>query len=132
MIDLIIRFVVIVLIRYVVWRVIRPRYAVRIVIDDQGIKYHHGLPAAHEREVLEFLQEQLSLDGKLTICANRRADGYLRIFFKGRIAPGTQQQIRNFFNSVMSSGRSPVVASQALLQAPIPHSLNPLLPETTH
>jgi hypothetical protein len=101
MVPFIIRFVVIALICYVVWCVIRPRYAVRIVIDDQGIKYHHGLPAAHEREVLEFLQEQLTLERELTICVNRQPGGYLRISFKGQIPPGTRQQIRNYLNSVM-------------------------------
>ena len=101
MLGFVIRLVVIALIGYVIWRVMRPRYDLRIVIDEYGIKYHEGLPKSHERQVLKFLENDLSFIGKVTIFARRQPDGYLKFGFKGQIDPGTRQQIRNFLISVM-------------------------------
>lgn len=95
-----IRIAVFALVVYVVWRMLRPRYAVRIVMDEHGIKHHVGLSKAQERKVLEFLQEQMP-DGKLTIYAEREPNGYLRLNIRGHITPGMRQRVRNFLNSVM-------------------------------
>ena len=87
---------------YVVWRMLtRPRHAVSIVIDKNGIKHHRGLPKGQEARVLGFLEEQLAPQGKITINADRQPEGHLRLYFTGPIDPGAQQQVRNFLNSVM-------------------------------
>ena len=96
----VIRIAVFALVGYVVWRMLRPRYAVRIEMDEHGIKHHVGLSKAQERKVLEFLQEQIP-DGKLTIYAERAPNGYLRLNIRGHVTPGTRQRIRNFLNTVM-------------------------------
>jgi len=86
---------------WIIWLVLRPKYAFRIVVDQRGVRHHRGLPKGQQREVLRFLQDEVSLDGRTTICANRQTTGQLRFNFKGRINPGAQQQIRNFLNSVL-------------------------------
>ena len=101
MLGFIIRLTAIVLIGYVVWRMLRPRYALKIVIGKQGIKYHEGLPKAHKTSVLEFFEKHRSFDGNITICAIRQSDGHLRLVFKGQVDPGVRQQIRNFLITVM-------------------------------
>lgn len=93
--------IIIAAIGYLAWRMMNPRHAIRIVIDEHGIKHHQGLPKAHERDVLGFLQQHLAPEGRLTICADRQPSGYFRLYFKGSIAPGEQQQVRNLFNSVL-------------------------------
>ena len=101
MLTLFVRFAVIALIGYVLWRIFRPRHGARIVIDQHGVKHHEGLPRSHRREILEFMDELPPLDGTLTVCAQREPNGYLRLDFRGRVDPGTRQQIRNFLNTVM-------------------------------
>ncbi len=101
MLGFFIRLTAIALIGYVVWRMIRPRYTLKIVIGKQGIKHHKGLPKAHKTSVLKFFEKHRSFDGNVTICAMRQPDGYLRLIFKGEVDPGTRQQIRNFLITVM-------------------------------
>ena len=101
MLTLLVRIAVFAFVGYVIWRMMRPRYSVKIVIDDHGIQHHEGLPRAQEKKVLGFLQDDIGVSGKLIICALRQPNGYLRLNFKGHVDPGTQQQIRNFLNTVM-------------------------------
>ena len=101
MVGFAIRIIAIALIGYGVWRILRPRYTLKIVIGKRGIKHHEGLPKAHKAYVLEFFEKHRSLDGNVTICAMRQRDGYLRLVFKGHVDPGTKQQIRNFLITVM-------------------------------
>ena len=96
-----IKLAAIMLIGYVVWRAMRPRYTVKIVVDEQGIKHHEGLPKACERTVLEFIEKNLSPEGKVTICASRQPNGYLRLDFRGQLDSGTRQRIRNFLITVI-------------------------------
>ena len=44
----VIRIAVVALVVYVIWRVLRPRYAVRIVMDEHGIKQQVGLSQSQE------------------------------------------------------------------------------------
>lgn len=101
MVGLLFRLAVIALIGYVVWRVMIPRYAVRIVIGNQGIKYHKGLSKANEEDVLAYFEKHRSFDGDVTILAARHADGDLRLVFRGQVDPHTQQQIREFLITVI-------------------------------
>ncbi len=101
MLGFLIRFTAIAVIGYVVWRMMRPRYTLKIVIGKQGIKHHKGLPKAHESSVLKYFEKHRSLDGDVTICAKREADGYLRFVFKGDVDPATRQQIQDFLFTVL-------------------------------
>lgn len=101
MLDSLIKLSVVALISNVIWRAMRPQYSIKIVIDEQGVKHHEGLPKAHQRNVVEFFEKHISVSGKVTICARRQPNGYLRLDFKGQVDPGTQQQIRNFWLTFM-------------------------------
>ncbi len=101
MLGVFIKLAAVVGIAYVAWRVMRPRYAMKIVMDENGIKHHEGLAKRQEKQVLEFLREQVQPVRKLTIYGARHPNGYFRLVFKGQIDPGTQQRIRNFMLTVM-------------------------------
>jgi hypothetical protein len=98
--DWIVRIAIVALIGGFLWLIFRPRHAITIVMDAGGVKSHKGLPKRHERKVLEFLERHVATGGPLVIYADRRRGG-LRLQFRGDIAPGTQQQIRNFFLAEM-------------------------------
>jgi hypothetical protein len=78
----------------------RPNHAIKIVVDQQGVKFHKGLPKVHQHEVLDFFEKTLAIDGKLTIYGDGRQSGYWQLIFKGQIDAGKQHQIRNFFNNM--------------------------------
>ena len=101
MLGLLIRVAAIALIGYIVWSMMRPRYHVRIVMDEHGIKYHEGIPKGHQSQVLEFLDDEVAPSGKLTIYARHQPDGYLRVDFRGHIDTATQQRIRNVLINAM-------------------------------
>ena len=79
----------------VLWRVLSPSHRIRIVIDPTGVRSHRGLPASRERTVLEFLENEVELDRKITIYADRAADGRLQLLIRGRIMASVKQRIRN-------------------------------------
>lgn len=96
-----IRLAVIALVVYVVWRMVFPRYTLKIVIGKQGIKHHKGLSKANQTSVLKYFEKHRSFDGDVSIFATRQTDGDLRLVFKGQVEPGTRQQIRDFLTTVM-------------------------------
>ena len=83
------------------WRVYRPRYRVKIVLDESGVRHHQGLAQAQQQRVIGFLQEHIAAEGKLTIYVAREPSGRMRVDCRGAIDPGTQQQIRNFLMTVI-------------------------------
>ncbi len=101
MLDSLIKIAVVALIGYVVWRMMRPQHSVVIVMDKNGIQNHKGLPRGQAKRVIQFLEDHVSPDGKLTIYADRQPNGRLRLNFKGPIDSGMQQQVRNFFINVL-------------------------------
>ena len=101
MLGLFIRFAAIALIGYIVWRVMRPRYDVRIVMDEHGIKHHEGLSKRQQSQVLEFLQDEVAPGGQLIIYAAHQRDGYLRVDVRGHIDAATRQRIRSVLINAM-------------------------------
>lgn len=48
-----------------------------------------------------FLQQDISLEGRITIRALRQPGGYLRVEVRGACQRGVKQQIRNFLNTII-------------------------------
>jgi hypothetical protein len=51
--------------------------------------------------VIDFLERDVELDGKVVVAGGRDANGVLRLHFRGNIAEGTRQQVRNFLKMVL-------------------------------
>lgn len=97
-IDLVIKAVVVVGVCLVVWRVLQPRYDVKIVLVPDGIKQVDGVPQKLRRELDEFLEQNLPAEGKVVIGGRRQQGGRLRLVFRGPVDGGQQQRFRNFFS----------------------------------
>jgi hypothetical protein len=76
----------------------RPKWSLLIVACPEGVVSHRGLPKSQEGRILSFIENDLTLDGRVTIRAARGRDGRLRMAFSGRLDPGTRQRVRNFLN----------------------------------
>ncbi len=81
---------------YFLAKIARPRYPLRIVLADGQVVSHDGLAKARVKRVVEFLERDVHLNGRVTVCGIRDAQHEWRIHFQGRIDEGTAQQIRNF------------------------------------
>jgi hypothetical protein len=86
---------------FVVWLFYRRRWPTRIVVDRNGVRSHRGLPKSREREILAFLNDDVSFEGKVTIGLARSQNGSLQTHFAGRIDEGTRQRIRNYLITVL-------------------------------
>jgi hypothetical protein len=82
----------------IVWAA-RPKWSVTIVVGPDGVKSYRGVPQGQAGKIKTFLENDVSLDGKVTIRAMRGPNGRLHIFFSGRIDPAARQRIRNFLNT---------------------------------
>lgn len=60
MLSAFIKLSAVILIGYIVWSMLRPRYDMKLVITEQGIEHHEGLPKSRERSVLEFFESPSS------------------------------------------------------------------------
>jgi hypothetical protein len=96
-----IQIVVVAIVAYIVWRLMQPKYPIRIVMENRRVEHHEGLPKAQEGSVLAFLRNDLECDARLVISAARRPNGGLLLDIKGPIEPGKRQQIRNFLNTML-------------------------------
>jgi len=81
---------------WLVWKAMRPRHALKIVVDENGVQSSSGLPLAQKRKVREFLENDVQIERRIIILGDRGRDGAMRLQFRGRIHPSVQQQIRNF------------------------------------
>jgi hypothetical protein len=86
---------------FIIWRFARPKPALRIVVADGQVQSHHGLPQTQIRRVIEFLEHDVALRGKVTVKGGRDAHGVWRIHASGNIDEGAAQQIRNFLKLVL-------------------------------
>lgn len=85
----------------VIWFAVRPKWAVRIVADADGVRLLAGVPRSKRQTVLDFLTRELAIQDRVTIRALRQPDGYLRLQVRGLVEPGAEQQVRNFLNTVI-------------------------------
>jgi hypothetical protein len=95
-ISLLLKIALVAFMAWLVWTAFRPRYAVRIVVDKDGVRYSLGLPVSKQQEVVRFLEHDVEIEDRITILGNRGDDGAMHFQFRGRIHPSIQQQIRNF------------------------------------
>lgn len=82
---------------YVLWR---PRWEIRIQVDEHGVRSHSGLSRYEAKRLLAFLEE-MQFSGRATIYAVRQKNGRLRAQFQGAIEADQQQRIRNFLVNVL-------------------------------
>lgn len=100
-IDFVIKAAIVAGICFIVWRVIQPKYDVKIVLTPAGIKVVDGVPRKLRGELDEFLEQNLPKEGRVVIGGRRQEGGRLRLVFRGPFDQGQQQRVRNFF-SVLS------------------------------
>lgn len=93
---ILLRFVIPVAIGYVLWTLIRPNWAFQIVMDKTGVRTHKGVSTPQQRRLLELLRRTRFVEGQVKICGRHDQNGELQLRFYGKLAPDTEQQIRNF------------------------------------
>jgi len=86
---------------WIIWEVCRTKWTTTIIVDGRGVRSHKGLAKAHQREIVDFLEQEASIDSKVVIRASRYQNGYVRLDIRGDLDFGTRQRIRNFLLSVL-------------------------------
>ena len=89
-----IAFVAVIL--WLAWTAFRPRYALKIVVDEDGVQYSTGLPAAKKKQIVGFLENDVEIENRVTILGVRGRDRTVRYEFRGPLHPSIQQRIRNY------------------------------------
>ena len=82
------------------WKAIFPKPSIRIVVSPSGLVNHHGLSNRSERELGQFFSNDVDLNSNVTILGNRDQQGRLKFTFRGDLDQGTEQQIRNFLQTL--------------------------------
>ncbi len=86
----------------VLW--LRGLHDFRIVLTAGGIKFTGRFPARYRTDVADFLQE--NIPGRPALILGRwQAGRFLRIQFRGAVAPAIQQRIRNYLILTIKSPR---------------------------
>lgn len=93
-------FVLVGIVGLAIWAM-RPRYQLRIVVCDGSVESLRGAAARQTDRIVEFLQHDVSLNGRVTIMVNKRPNGYFQLAFRGPVDEGTKQQIRNFLITIL-------------------------------
>ena len=83
------------------WLFLWRRYPLEITVQDGHVTALRGVAKAQTRRVVEFLERDVALGGKVKVVGARDPQGVLRINFRGRVDEGTQQQIRNYLKMVL-------------------------------
>jgi len=97
-IGLVIKAAIIGGVGFVIWRVLQPKYDVRIVLTSEGVQQLDGVAKRLRQEVGEFLEQNLPESGTVVVGGIRQPGGRLRLVFGGPIDSGQQQRFRNFFS----------------------------------
>lgn len=84
-----------------IWVALRRKHPLEIVIRNGRVTSHRGLAKAQVRRVVDFLERDVALDGKVVVTGGRDANGVLRLNFRGNTNEATRQQIRNFLKMVL-------------------------------
>lgn len=94
----VIRVAIVGAVGFVVWRVLQPKYDVKIVLTPEGVQRVEGIAKRLRYEVDDFLQQNLPRQGTVVVGGVRQTGGRLRLVFRGPIDNGQQQRFRNFFS----------------------------------
>ncbi|MEO2019298.1 MAG: hypothetical protein ABGZ53_33610 [Fuerstiella sp.] len=90
------RLVVLAIMGFIAWRLLRSRWAFTIVVDKTGVRSHTGIKTPQQRHLLSLFQRTRFVDGKVTIRGRTDKNGQLQLTFIGPIDDATRQQVRNF------------------------------------
>ena len=96
---LLIRVLICAVLGLVAWKLIQPRRRIRIVVDQDGVKSHHGLPDGRQNIILNFIARTVIMDRRVVIGLSRVSEGRPRLHFPGPIDSDTRQLVRNFLLS---------------------------------
>ena len=91
-----IRIAAFMVVGFIIWCIIRPRYAIRIIAGPGGVTKCDGISKVQKSQIAAFFRENMALDAEVTVLANRDSRGSLRVQVRGTHDPGIKQQIRNF------------------------------------
>src|SRR5262245_13237621 len=89
------------LVALVVWFATRRRNRLEITIDGGRVTKLQGVAKAQCRRVVDFLEHDVALNGKVKVVGGRDGNGVLRIDCRGNIDEGTSQQIRNYLKMIL-------------------------------
>jgi len=84
------------LVGWLAWTAFRPRHALRIVVNKDGVQFSTGLPAAKRQQIVGFRENDVEIENRVTILGVRGRDGIVRYEFRGRLHPSIRQRIRNY------------------------------------
>lgn len=96
LILLLLRVVLVAGVAYAAWRILTPRWAFRIEIDETGLRSHKGVSTSQQRRLLDLLRRTRFPEGRVKICGRHDENGRLILQFYGPISDETRQQIRNY------------------------------------
>jgi len=96
---LLLRVAVVAGIAWAAWRLLSPRWAFQIVVDESGVRSHRGITTAQQQRLLELLQRTRFPEGRVKICGRCDEHGRLILQFYGAVSDETRQQIRNYIAS---------------------------------
>ena len=91
-----IRIAAFIIVGFIIWCVIKPRHAIRIIAGPDGVTKSDGISQVQYSKLAAFFRDSMALDTEVTVLANRNLRGSLRVQMRGTRDPGIVQQIRNF------------------------------------
>ena len=89
------------LVAFIVWVGTRRRNRLEITVESGRVTALHGVAKAQTKRVVDFLERDVALNGKVKVVGGRDRNGVLRISFRGNIDEGTGQQIRNYLKMIL-------------------------------
>lgn len=96
LLPLVLRFAAVALAVFAAWRILRPKWAFTIVVDESGVRSHTGINSPQQRRLLTMFEKTRFVEGRVTIRGRNDENGRLQLQFSGKISLEGQQQIRNF------------------------------------
>jgi len=85
----------------VLFLAMRPKWALVVVADQNGVRCCRGVPKLHEANLTKFLTTEIPLHGRVTIRGLRQKNGLMRLQVSGPIDSGSRQRIRNFLLALL-------------------------------
>ena len=96
LLPVLLRIAVVAVALFAGWRILKPKWAFTIVVDESGVRSHTGIKTLQQRRLLEMFEKTRFVEGRVTIRGRNDVDGRLQLRFAGKISTEGQQQIRNF------------------------------------
>ena len=94
--PLLLRIAVVGAVLFTAWKVVKPKWAFTIAVDQSGVRSHKGIKTPQQHRLLDMFRKTRFVEGPVTIRGRYDENGKLQLQFSGTVSPDTQQQIRNF------------------------------------